>query len=199
MKTATRFMHSAMALAIAMLFIQCKNNTGQTAQTTETPAKSNVTSSNRLPIAYVNLDSLLVKYDYAKELNEKLIRRQENARASFNEKARELDKEGAEFQRKYQNNAFLSQERLEQEQQRLLKKQQDLQTLGQRLESENMQEQVKMQMQMADSINYFIKEYKKKKKYEVILNNTSTLYIDPSYDITNEVVDMLNKRYHAKK
>ena len=140
-----------------------------------------------------------MKYDYAKELNEKLLRRQENARASFNEKARELDKEGAEFQRKYQNNAFLSQERLEQEQQRLLKKQQDLQTLGQRLESENMQEQVKMQMQMADSINNFIKEYNKNKKYEVILNNTSTLYIDPSYDITNEVVDMLNKRYHAKK
>ena len=62
-----------------------------------------------------------------------------------------------------------------------------------------MQEQVKMQMQMADSINNFIKEYNKNKKYEVISNNTSTLYIDPSYDITNEVVDMLNKRYHAKK
>lgn len=198
MKTATRFMHSAMALAVAMLLVQCKNNE-QAPKAPETPAKSDVTSSNRLPIAYVNLDSLLQKYDYAKELNEKLIRRQENARASFNEKARELEKEGNEFQRKYQNNAFLSQERLEQEQQRLLKKQQDLQTLGQRLESENMQEQVKMQMQMTDSINNFIKEFNKTKKYEVILNNASTLYIDPSYDITNEVVDILNRRYHAKK
>ena len=38
----------------------------------------------------------------------------------------------------------------------------------------------------------------KTKKYEAILNNASTLYIDPSYDITDEIVDLLNKRYVKK-
>ena len=48
------------------------------------------------------------------------------------------------------------------------------------------------------SIINFIHEYNKDKKYEAILNNASTLYIDPSYDITNEIVDLLNKRYVKK-
>jgi len=121
-----------------------------------------------------------------------------NPGANVNEKGRQLEKEMAEFQRKYQNNAFLSQERLQQEQQRLMKKQQELQEYIQRLEDENMREQQKMLSQMNDSIINFIHEYNKDKKYEAILNNASTLYIDPSYDITNEIVDLLNKRYVKK-
>ena len=52
---------------------------------------------------------------------------------------------------------------------------------------------------MNDSINLFIKEYNKEKKYEAIFNNASTLYIKPQYDITNEVVELLNKRYTSAK
>ena len=62
-----------------------------------------------------------------------------------------------------------------------------------------MLEQQKMLMQMNDSINLFIKEYNKEKKYEAICNNASTLYINPQYDITNEVVELLNKRYTSAK
>ena len=108
---------------------------------------------DKLPIAYINVDSLLSKYNYAKDLNEKMINKQENARASINEKARQLKKEQDDFQRKYQNNAFLSPERAQQEYQRLEKKAADLQEYAQRLENENMLEQQKMLMQMNDSIN----------------------------------------------
>ena len=173
-----------------------KNNT--TEKSAKTPAAQTTSILGKLPIAYVNIDSLLQKYNYAKDLNESLLRRAENSRANVNEKGRQLEKEMAEFQRKYQNNAFLSQERLQQEQQRLMKKQQELQEYIQRLEDENMREQQKMLSQMNDSIINFIHEYNKDKKYEAILNNASTLYIDPSYDITNEIVDLLNKRYVKK-
>ena len=115
-----------------------------------------------------------------------MINKQENARASINEKARQLKKEQDDFQRKYQNNAFLSPERAQQEYQRLEKKAADLQEYAQRLENENMLEQQKMLMQMNDSINLFI-------------NNASTLYINHQYDITNEVVELLNKRYTSAK
>lgn len=128
-----------------------------------------------------------------------MINKQENARASINEKARQLKKEQDDFQRKYQNNAFLSPERAQQEYQRLEKKAADLQEYAQRLDNENMLEQQKMLMQMNDSINTFIKEYNQEKKYEAIFNNASTLYINPAYDITNEVVELLNKRYAAAK
>ena len=198
MKTFTLAIRLTAVIALSFLMVQCGNK-----QTAPNQAANDETETasfgNKLPIAYINVDSLLSKYNYAKDLNEKMINKQENARASINEKARQLKKEQDDFQRKYQNNAFLSPERAQQEYQRLEKKAADLQEYAQRLDNENMLEQQKMLMQMNDSINTFIKEYNQEKKYEAIFNNASTLYINPAYDITNEVVELLNKRYAAAK
>ena len=172
-------------------------------QTTAPAAPQNNTQvqtvdfSGHLPIAYVEVDSLLSNYNLAKDLNEKMLTRQENARATINEKGRQLEKEVAEFERKVKNNAFLSQERFEQEQQRLLKKQQELQAYAQQLENELLQQ--KMLIQVTDSITNFIKEYNKDGRYEAILNNSSVLYIKPEYNITPEVTRILNKRYASEQ
>ena len=93
----------------------------------------------------------------------------ENENANFNEKARQLQNDKIDFQRKLQNNAFLSQERAEQEAQRIARKEADLQKLGQQKEQELMLEQQKTLMAVSDSINSFIKEYNKTKKYQAIL------------------------------
>ena len=184
MKTFTLAIRITAVVALSLLMVQCGNK--QAAPNQSVSDDTTISSyGDKLPIAYINVDSLLSKYNYAKDLNEKMINKQENARASINEKARQLKKEQDDFQRKYQNNAFLSPERAQQE--------------YQRLENENMLEQQKMLMQMNDSINLFIKEYNKEKKYEAIFNNASTLYINPQYDITNEVVELLNKRYTSAK
>ena len=184
MKTFTLAIRITTVVALSLLMVQCGNK--QAAPNQSVSDDTTISSyGGKLPIAYINVDSLLSKYNYAKDLNEKMINKQENARASINEKARQLKKEQDDFQRKYQNNAFLSPERAQQE--------------YQRLENENMLEQQKMLMQMNDSINLFIKEYNKEKKYEAIFNNASTLYINPQYDITNEVVELLNKRYTSAK
>ena len=65
--------------------------------------------------------------------------------------------EGKEFQRKVQNNAFVSRERAEQENARLVKKQQDLQELQSRLTNELQAENQKNSLQLRDSINSFLK------------------------------------------
>ena len=198
MKTFTLAIRTVAVIAVSLLMVQCGNKQNASNQPSNSTASS-AALEGKLPIAYINVDSLLSKYNYAKDLNEKMINKQENARASINEKARQLKKEQDDFQRKYQNNAFLSPERAQQEYQRLEKKAADLQEYAQRLDNENMLEQQKMLMQMNDSINTFIKEYNQGKKYEAIFNNASTLYINPAYDITNEVVELLNKRYAAAK
>ena len=198
MKTFTLAIRTVAVIAVSLLMVQCGNKQNASNQPSNSTASS-AALEGKLPIAYINVDSLLSKYTYAKDLNEKMINKQENARASINEKARQLKNEQDDFQRKYQNNAFLSPERAQQEYQRLEKKAADLQEYAQRLENENLLEQQKMLMQMNDSINNFIKEYNADKRYEAIFNNASTLYINPAYDITNEVVELLNKRYNAAK
>ena len=79
-----------------------------------------------MPVAFINLDSILQGYTFALEAQDKLMTRQENARMELNQKARTLQNEMVDFQRKLENNAFLSRERAESEQQRIVKKQQDL-------------------------------------------------------------------------
>lgn len=197
MKITDYVIKPLLAFGLVLLFTQCKDQ--EKPKTEDIKSEPRAVSAGRLPIAYINQDSLLLKYNFAKDLNETMLRRVENARANLTEKSRQLEKEYAEFQRKLQNNAFLSQDRAEQEQQRLMKKQQDLQQLAQRLDQENMMEQQKMAIQMNDSVINFIKEYNKTKKYEMIFNNSSLLYVNPEYDITNEVVTLLNKRYNPKK
>ena len=106
-----------------------------------------------------------------------------------------------EFQRKLENNAFLSRDRAEQEQVRLQKKQQELQQMDGILSQELMQVQQKMSEGLRDTINKFIKEYNKDGKYEMILSNTSSdnvLWASKGYDITEEVTKMLNERFEKK-
>ncbi|OQB29752.1 MAG: Outer membrane protein (OmpH-like) [Bacteroidetes bacterium ADurb.Bin174] len=160
------------------------------------------TLSVQLPVAYVNVDSLLLNYQFAIESNEALMKKQEDSRLDFNVKARQLQNEMAEFQRKLENNAFLSRERAEQEQERLMRKEQDLQQLNNKLSQELIDLQQKVSEQLRDSINSYLTEYNKVKKFELIFSNTSNdnlLISSQRYNITKEVTDALNSRYSKKK
>ena len=125
MKTFTLAIRTVAVIAVSLLMVQCGNKQNASNQPSNSTASS-AALEGKLPIAYINVDSLLSKYTYAKDLNEKMINKQENARAAINEKARQLKKEQDDFQRKYQNNAFLSPERDQQEYHRLEKNAADL-------------------------------------------------------------------------
>lgn len=152
-----------------------------------------------MKIAYVEIDSLLTKYRYWNDLNEMMIQKEENIRTTLNEKAKDLDKEMREFQRKLENNGFASRERAEQENLRISQKQRDLQQLQEKLTSELQAENQKISLQLRDSINSFLKIYNKDKGYSLIISNTgfdNLLYADPAFNITQEIVDGLNARYN---
>jgi len=162
----------------------------------------NSTVSGSLPIAYVNVDSLLLNYTFAKNANESLIKKQEDSRLTLNSRARQLQVEMSEFQRKLENNAFLSRERAEAEQSRLMKKQQDLQQMEGAMSQQLMEQQQKMSEQLRDTINAFMKDFNKGNRYQMIISNTANdnvLYAGKSYDITSEVITKLNERFGKKK
>jgi len=201
MKNLSLIINAVLAIAVIVLFVLVLNNKPK-AEGHKQVAGTSGNTSERLPIAYINVDSLLLNYNFAKEANESLIKKQEDSRLNINTKARQLQSEMSEFQRKLENNAFLSRERAEQEQTRLMKKQQDLQELDGQLTQQLMQVQQKMSEQLRDTINAFLKDYNKDKKYELILSNTSSdniLHAADAYDITAEVTKLLNARFAAKK
>ena len=193
MRKTKYILNAIAAFALAFFFSQC-------AQKNETAAESAapVAGSTNMKIAYVEVDSLLTKYRYWNELNELMIQKEENIRTTLNEKAKELDGEMREFQRKIENNGFASRERAEQENARLLQKQRDLQQLQEKLYTELQAENQKNSLQLRDSINSFLKIYNQTKGYSLIISNTqldNLLFADKSLDITQEIVDGLNARY----
>ena len=162
-------------------------------------ASSEVTAAPTevMPVAYLNVDSLLANYSFAIEASEQLMSKQEDARLKMNTKLRTFQNEVADFQRKLQNNAFLSRERAEKEQQRLAKKEQELQELEAKLTQDIMLENQKLNMQLADSLTNFLQVFNADGRYHVILSNTAkdnVLMAAEQYDITQEVVAGMNAR-----
>lgn len=201
MKNLSLILNAILAIAVIVLFVKVYSGDSASGSTKKV-ASNDSTSVAGMPIAYINVDSLLLNYQFAKDANESLIKRQEDSRLNINTKARQLQNEMAEFQRKLENNAFLSRDRAEQEQNRLMKRQQELQELDGQLSQQLMQTQQKMSEELRDTINSFLKEFNKDGKYQLILSNTSSdnvLYATPGYDITNEVTKLLNERFAAKK
>mgnify|MGYP006372719017 FL=1 len=200
MKKTNFILNGLMALAIVLGFTQCANNNNAAAPS----APAGVAGSSNMKIAYVEIDSLLTKYNFWNDLSEQMLTKEENIRTTLNEKGKKLEAEAREFERKIQNNGFVSRERAEQEQARLMKQQQELQELQQKLTNELAAENQKNSLELRDSINSFLKVYNQTKGYDLIISNTAfdnLLYGNPAYNITNEIVEGLNARYtpSAKK
>lgn len=195
MKKTKNILKGFLMLAMAFMFTQCADNKNANEGKT---APAATLASGELKIAYVEIDSLLTKYRFWNDLNEMMIQKEENIRTTLNEKAKELEKEMREFQRKLENNGFASRERAEQENLRIAQKQRDLQQLQEKLANELQTENQKNSLQLRDSINSFLKIYNKDKGYSLIFSNTgfdNLLYADKAFNITEEIVEGLNARY----
>ena len=195
MKKIKFILNGFMALAFGLMFAQCagNNNAAPAAAATGAAGASN------MKIAFVEIDSLLSKYHFCNDVNEEMLKKEENIRTTLNEKGKKLEKQAAEFQRKYENNGFVSPERTQQEYQRIQKQQQELQELQQKLTNELAAENQKNTLELRDSINAFLKVYNQEKGYDLIISNSgfdNLLYGNPAYNITNEVVEGLNARYN---
>lgn len=187
----------------AMMLASCNQATKQAETDNAEQCNVKVEEGCRLPIAVINVDTLLSSYDLALVENERLLRKQEDIRLDLNQRATSLQNEMIDFQKKLENQAFLSRERAEAEQRRLLKKEQDLQLLSQEKEQEYMLEQQQVGLQVQDSINSVIRALNATGKYHLIIStsalNNNVLFAAPEYDITKEAIDMLNERYNKSK
>ena len=200
MKKELIIVNAVTILAVIVLFILVLGKKSpQIEQTTE---KNVELIENSGGIVYINTDSLIMNYEYARFLSEQLLRKEESSRADFNERAKIFQNDMIEFNRKIQNNSFLSLERAQNEERRLRQKESELQELNSRLSNDLLDEQERMNKQLRDTISLFLKEYCKDKPYRVVLSNTlgdNILYAVEGLDITEDIVSMLNSRYSASQ
>ena len=77
------------ALSCIMMFAQCTaNKGGQDTATTEGQG-----GLSEMKVAFVEIDTLLSKYNFCIDLNEALVKKSENVRLQLNQKAQDLQKQ----------------------------------------------------------------------------------------------------------
>ena len=179
------------ALAIAAMMVSCNN---QSPKMDDQPA---ATSGEGMKIAYVEVDSLMTQYNFAKDYSVTLQKKSNNARNTLNQKGNALQAAMANFQQKLNNNGFQSREQAASQQAAIERQQRDLQELQARLEGELANQTAKFNEALRDSLQNFLKVYNNDKKYDMILakSGDNILMANKRFDITQDVINGLNKRY----
>lgn len=183
------------AFAISTIMVSCNN---ESPKMDEKPAVAEETSTG-MKIAYVEVDSLMTQYNFAKEYSVTLQKKSNNARNTLTQKGNQLQAAINNFQQKVNNNAFTSREQAASQQAAIERQQRDLQELQGRLEGELANETAKFNEALRDSLQNFLKAYNKDKKYDMILSKAgdNILLAEKKYDITQDVINGLNKRYKS--
>ncbi|MEY2587161.1 MAG: hypothetical protein RLY11_1010 [Bacteroidota bacterium] len=155
------------------------------------------TSAGNLKIAYVDLDSIQEKYQYYKEKMVEFDKKKEDADRQLNTAFQKIEEERITFAKKGQ---AITQAEYENFQRSYQAKMQSLEEQKRNMENAISIDGVKMLEELKNKINGFLAEYNKEKGYSYIFSTSNSLnvlfYKDSTNNITNEVVDGLNKAYN---
>lgn len=161
------------------------------------PANTSSAAKGGMKIAYIETDSIMTQYTFCTEYAAVLQKKSDNAKKTLTQKGQKLQDAINNFQKKLNNNEYTSREQAESVQTALARQQEDLQTLNDRLSAELANETIKYNEALHDSLQHFLNDYNKTKKYDFILakSGDNILLANGAYNITDEVIKGLNKRY----
>ena len=153
-------------------------------------------ANESMVIRYIDPDSITKNYNLAKDFKELTITMQNNLDAAQKVQQQNLQNLESEFQAKEKKNVYATdQAQAQADQARYQKAVNDAQSKLAEMRSKMEKTLQENSQQLQDSIDNYVKIYAKQKGYDMILSKASTFYIDPKYDVTDEVVKGLNQRY----
>ena len=188
-----KYLISLGLISMGLITTSCNKATDEESETVE----NEVVNTTGIKIAYVELDTLMSQYKLYKDYSEVLTRKGNNIQNTLAKKQRALESHAAAVQKKYESNGFTTRDELERAQAGIQREQQELAQLADRLNNEFNEEQARINTEARDSIQSFLKRYNKTKKYDYVMVKAgdNLLIANPKYDITQDIVKGLNKRY----
>lgn len=200
MKNLSIVLNAVLLVAVVVLFVL--HFSGRSCATSAEPTIGGAVKGEATKVVYINTDTLMSNYKLAQELNEVFLKKQEDRRTELNIKAKSLDQEANEFQRKLQNNGFISEARAVDARDQIMIKQQNLQRLQQEMSDKMMREQNELNKKLYDEVTAFLGKYNQEKDFDIVLTTTlggNVLYAQPGFDITGEIVERLNAEYDSSQ
>ncbi len=147
------------------------------------------------PVVYVDSDSLLSKYDYYKKVRAEMQDKGKRLQADMQRKGRSFQSEVQAYQK---NAVNLTPDQKKVTEERLGRKQQELQTYQQTLSQQLGKEEQDINSRLYDKVQIYLKEYCLVNKHKMVMTYSkggNLLYGDKGLDVTSEVVKGLNQAY----
>ena len=198
MKKLSVALYVVLFLAVAGLYILhfSGNKTVKSSETT-----GNTVVSTAQGIAYINIDSVIFKFDMFFDRRNDLLSKQKSAEAELNSKGSQYEKGAKDYQEKV-NKGLITRGTAAQMEQSLVQQQQELVSLRDKLQSNLMEEEQVMNRQILEYITTFLEENRSDYNYQYIFGKSFgsvVLYSDNALDITQNVLDAINKKYKDEK
>lgn len=187
----------AALMAMAASVVSCGG--GKKAEVPAAKAKKAVNVETLPNYRYVDLDTLLSKYNLAKDYNEEIMRMQSNMEAEMKRHENSMTQLATQIQNKMQNNSYLTQESYEADQKKFGAMQANAQKTAGTLQQTFAQKAEQAQKTFNDSITAYIERYNKKHGYDAIFFKAAALHFNEDLDITDEIVEGLNAQYNKVK
>lgn len=178
------------------LFTQCRK--GMNADTLACYERNiHADSLNGIRIVYINLDTVMYRYNLAIEINKEMISKEAKTSSILESKRKKIEQEVAQFEYKCNAKIFTNEESYIKERDAIMQKETEYIKLRDELFYELENENIARNKELRDSINNYIQEYNSVKGYDFILTKIgdNILFANSALDITNEIVEGLNNRY----
>jgi len=197
--TGSIFTKITLGLFIAGSMAACNNKTA-TPSTTTTASTATTASADKGATVYINTDSLLSSYNYAKDMNKRLQDKYKTSQSDVQSRDQSFQREVADYKKIMAN---LPADKRQETEQRLQREQQELQQYQQSAGADFQKEQGAETDGLYKKLTDFAKTYAKEKGYKLVLTysktNPGVLFVDPSLDITADAIKTLNDAYAKDK
>ncbi len=181
---------------IMMATISCNNTTTTNSAVTSNIQKS--TDDSFSGVVYINTDSLIQGYKMFIDLNNEFTIKAEKIEREINIRASKFDNDLKTFQSRIEK-GLLTRTEAQQRQVELENEQKVLIQYRDSKLQEVREEEIVIMNKISDKIQTTINKYNEQKKYKMIINTSASMKVilagDPSLDVTQEVLDILNSEY----
>ena len=147
-------------------------------------------------IRYIDMDSISEHYNLVKDYKEWLMKENQRLEQQVKNAYASAQKFEAECQKKAQNNGYLSEAAYKADVQKFQNMVAAAQKQEMSVKQKAAEDDAKWQKQLLDSINSYVIDYNKEKKYDAILLKAAGVYFNPSLDVTQDIIKGLNERYN---
>ncbi len=167
----------------------------------DTNLKQSEIASSLPRIAFIDSDVLMDQYEMVPDMVKTFENSTKGKESVIREKQMALEQRYNELQQRVQNGS-ITMEIAQISEQQLMKEQQDLMKLRDELSEQLSREEYELNLELFDIVSKFLEDYNRTRQYDLIFNfkkGNNYFIANHAYDITPEVVELLNQEYRLKK